>query len=85
MTNRGTSDATAPMSEKETIDTEAQRGLFRWIWRSYMRRHWPTIAVAGVLMSIEGSMLGALSYMMKPMFDQVFIEGDTGAHTESAA
>ncbi|MBY6046398.1 ABC transporter ATP-binding protein/permease [Vannielia litorea] len=32
-----------------------------------------------MLMAIEGSMLGFLSYMMKPMFDSVFIAGESGA------
>lgn len=30
-------------------------------------------------MAIEGSTLGLLAYMLKPMFDQVFVGGDTGA------
>jgi len=30
-------------------------------------------------MSLEGSMLGALSWIMKPMFDTVFIEGNSDA------
>ncbi|NNE80703.1 MAG: ATP-binding cassette domain-containing protein [Silicimonas sp.] len=30
-------------------------------------------------MAIEGSMLGALSYIVQPMFDEVFIAGDRGA------
>jgi len=44
-----------------------------------MRKHWALIAVAGVLMSIEGAMLGVLSYMMKPMFDRVFVGGESDA------
>jgi len=31
------------------------------------------------LMAIEGSMLGFLSWMLQPMFDDVFVEGDTFA------
>ncbi|WP_327795379.1 ABC transporter ATP-binding protein [Harenicola maris] len=44
-----------------------------------MRRHLWLILVAGFFMALEGSMLGLLSYMMKPMFDTVFIEGNSTA------
>ena len=36
------------------------------------------MTVAVFFMLIEGSMLGALSYMMQPMFDNVFVQGDGG-------
>jgi ABC-type multidrug transport system fused ATPase/permease subunit len=55
--------------------------LTRWLWRSYLRRHWPVIAFAVVLMAIEGAMLGMLSYIIRPMFDQVFVAGDRDAIT----
>ena len=32
-----------------------------------------------LLMAIEGSALGLLSYMVKPMFDQIFVAGDVAA------
>ena len=57
----------------------ANRVLIGWIWRDYLKPHWPKIAVALVLMAIEGSMLGALSYIVQPMFDTVFIEGNRSA------
>lgn len=38
-----------------------------------MRRYLPLFCVAFLFMAIEGSMLGALSYMLQPMFDDVFI------------
>ncbi|WP_300437428.1 ABC transporter ATP-binding protein [uncultured Mameliella sp.] len=37
------------------------------------------MALAMVFMSIEGSMFGLLSYMMKPMFDDVFVGGNSDA------
>ena len=52
---------------------------FGWLWRHYLRRYRWIIAVAVVMMAIEGGMLGLLSYLIKPMFDRVFIGGDTGA------
>ena len=50
--------------------------LFKWLWQGYLRKHARLIAVALVFMFIEGSMLGALAYMMQPMFDNVFVGGD---------
>ena len=56
-----------------------EQGLFRWLWHAYMARHIWVILLALLFMTIEGSMLGAMSYIMKPMFDQVFVGGDTDA------
>lgn len=55
------------------------RGLLLWVWRGYLVRHWRLLIVAMVFMALEGSMFGALSYMMKPMFDRVFVGGDGDA------
>ncbi|MGD9916686.1 MAG: ABC transporter ATP-binding protein [Paenirhodobacter sp.] len=54
------------------------RELFGRMWRSYLRRHWPKMAAAMVLMVIEGSTLGALSAMLEPLFDKVFRGGHSG-------
>ncbi len=56
-----------------------QTGLFGWIWRGYLQRYTGLMLLAMVFMSIEGAMFGMLSYMMKPMFDQVFVGGDADA------
>ena len=53
--------------------------LFMWVWRDYIRQHWPWLLVAFALMSIEGGALAALSYMVQPMFDRVFVGGDGDA------
>ncbi|MBM7068276.1 ABC transporter ATP-binding protein [Actibacterium sp. 188UL27-1] len=53
--------------------------LFAWLWTRFLGRHWFMIALATLLMAIEGSMMGLLSYMMKPMFDDVFIGGSRDA------
>ncbi|EAQ04229.1 efflux ABC transporter, transmembrane ATP-binding protein [Pseudooceanicola batsensis HTCC2597] len=59
--------------------TDEGRHLIVWLWTRYLHRYrWPMLA-ALFFMTLEGSMLGALSWMMKPMFDDVFIEGNTGA------
>ncbi|SFC03656.1 ABC transporter ATP-binding protein [Tropicimonas isoalkanivorans] len=71
-----------PLAEIENVDDlgwREQRRLFVWLWRDYMRKHIVPVVVAALLMSIEGSMLGLMSYMMKPMFDDVFVGGNEEA------
>ncbi len=63
----------------EPHDRHSNRELVGWAWRNYLKMHWPKIAAALVLMAIEGSMLGALSYIVQPMFDLVFVAGNRGA------
>ncbi len=53
--------------------------LFRRFWRDYLRPHLGLLALAFVLMAIEGSTLGLLSYMLEPLFDEVFAPGGAGA------
>ena len=64
------------------LDENSSQGgaaLPRWLWRDYFRKHWPWIIVAVLLMAVEGSSLGLMSYMVGPMFDQVFVAGDKAA------
>jgi len=64
----------------DTPETAAgNRVLIGWVWRDYLKQHWRKVAIALGLMAIEGSMLGALSYIIKPMFDTVFIAGNRSA------
>ncbi len=53
--------------------------LLGWLWRGYLHQHTGTMAIAMLFMLIEGSMVGAVSYMMQPMFDEVFVAGNSGA------
>ncbi len=53
--------------------------MFGRLWRGYLQRHLPLLLVAVFFMVIEGSTLGALSYMLQPMFDLVFVEGRESA------
>jgi ABC-type multidrug transport system fused ATPase/permease subunit len=48
---------------------------FARLWREYLGAHLWWIVLAAILMVIEGSTLGLLSYMLQPMFDLVFVEG----------
>lgn len=57
----------------------SSRALLGWLWRTYLRRHLPMLLLATLFMALEGSMLGFLSWMMQPMFDQVFLAGDRSA------
>ncbi|NNE88888.1 MAG: ABC transporter ATP-binding protein [Silicimonas sp.] len=49
------------------------------MWRFYLSPQKGRVFAAFALMAIEGSMLGAVSYLVRPMFDNVFLAGDTGA------
>mgnify|MGYP006400900217 FL=1 len=59
--------------------TDNSRHLFSWLWRNYLWKHRWLLLVALAFMSIEGAMFGLLSYMMKPMFDNVFVGGNADA------
>jgi subfamily B ATP-binding cassette protein MsbA len=67
------------MAEPDTTPNQTSRTLLSWLWRSYLNRHWVMLLIATFFMALEGSMLGFLSWMMKPMFDQVFLAGDQSA------
>ena len=45
--------------------------LLGWLWRDHIRRRWPLLALALLLMAVEGAATGALSYLVRPMFDEV--------------
>ena len=54
-------------------------GLFGRLWRDYLRPYWPRMTLATLLMVIEGSTLAVLSWMLKPLFDRVFVGRETAA------
>ncbi|NEX44723.1 ABC transporter ATP-binding protein [Pseudotabrizicola algicola] len=51
--------------------------LARWFWHSYLRGQSGRLLTAFGIMVIEGSTLGALSYMLQPLFDRVFGSGSS--------
>ncbi len=63
----------------DTPSNTTSRHLLSWLWRSYLAKHLWMLLAAAFFMAIEGSMLGFLSYMMQPMFDQVFLAGNSSA------
>ncbi|MGB1034104.1 MAG: ABC transporter transmembrane domain-containing protein, partial [Primorskyibacter sp.] len=72
-------DDRRPPSRPSSRQKQPQKGLMRWLWRSYLFPHRGWLALAFVFMVLQGSMFGALSYMMKPMFDDVFVMGNRDA------
>lgn len=68
-----------PTPSDPSESSVGNRVLVGWVWRDYLKQHWPKVLFALILMAIEGSMLGVLSYIVEPMFDTVFIAGDRGA------
>ncbi len=59
-----------------TVHKEAPESALRLlgrVWREYLRRHWPWLIMATLLMMLEGSTLGLLSYSLEPMFDRVLV------------
>ncbi|MGD9861761.1 MAG: ABC transporter ATP-binding protein [Pseudodonghicola sp.] len=57
----------------------SSRELMGWLWSSYLRPHVGLLLLALLFMLIEGSTVGAVSYMMQPMFDEIFVKGNSGA------
>ncbi len=53
--------------------------LFSRMWGDYLHPYWARIILALVFLIIEGSTLGVLSWMLKPLFDKVFVGGNTDA------
>ncbi|WP_050930551.1 ABC transporter ATP-binding protein [Aestuariivita boseongensis] len=72
-----TDSSTTPTPGSE--NGASSRVLLAWLWREYLRKHLGLLGIALIFMIIEGSTLGAISYMMQPMFDNVFVERDSGA------
>lgn len=61
--------------------SEPKSNLLIRLWRDHVVQYWPLLIVAFLLMVVEGSSLGAISYLIQPLFDQVFVAGDAGAVT----
>ncbi len=67
------------MTETPENSRYSSRSLMARLWQSYLKPHAWWMVLAFVLMVIEGSTLGILSYMLQPMFDHVFVGGDSAA------
>ncbi len=60
-------------------EPKSARELLGWLWRGYLRHYIGLLGIAVVFMLVEGGTMGALGYMMQPMFDLVFVDGNTDA------
>jgi ABC-type multidrug transport system fused ATPase/permease subunit len=58
---------------------DINRPIFGWVWTGYLRRYRWLLSLAFALMAVEGATLGGLSYLMRPMFDDVFLAADRSA------
>ncbi len=45
--------------------------LLGWLWRDHLAKRWPILALALAFMAVEGAATGGLSYLVRPMFDEV--------------
>ena len=67
------------MTKPPKNDQYTSRALMARLWHGYLKPHIWWMLLAFVLMVMEGSTLGILSYMLQPMFDHVFVGGDVDA------
>ena len=56
-----------------------KKPLLKWFWSLYVREHFALLFIALIFMSVEGSMLGLLSYSIKFLFDNVLVSKDTSS------
>ena len=53
--------------------------LTSWFWDKYFRKYAGILIIGIVFMTLEGGMLGVLSYSIKAMFDDVFVPSNKDA------
>ena len=53
--------------------------LISWFWSHFFRKYLFILIIGIIFMTVEGGMLGLLSYSIKAMFDEVFIPENQGA------
>ncbi len=50
--------------------------IARWLWDEFLRQRIGYCLIAVAFMLVEASMVGAISYLMRPIFDDVLVAGD---------
>jgi len=50
--------------------------MVSWLWKDYLGRHTFRILLATAFVTVQGSLLGLLSYLIGPMFDDVLLTGN---------
>ncbi|MCP5038718.1 MAG: ABC transporter ATP-binding protein [Rhodobacteraceae bacterium] len=68
-----------PVPPRQDEFAHDPKGIMKWLWRDYISRYRLVLGLAILLMAIEGSMLGGISYLIKPMFDDVLSAGNRDA------
>jgi ATP-binding cassette, subfamily B, bacterial MsbA len=63
------------VSDTNPRDQQPAWPLVTRLWRTYLHKHIGWMAVAFILMTIEGASTGLFSYMLKPVFDNIFVAG----------
>ena len=72
--------ATTPPPDRADADPRYRAPrLFARLFRGYLRPHAAGLAAAAVFMALEGAALGAVSWMLQPLFDRIFVAGQTSA------
>ncbi|MGB0960105.1 MAG: ABC transporter ATP-binding protein [Halocynthiibacter sp.] len=66
------------MTQEETPNYTSKT-LFKRLWRDYLHKHRFWVALAFVIMVVDGSTLGFLSYLQQPLFDTAFTSGEQSA------
>ncbi|MBF9044393.1 ATP-binding cassette domain-containing protein [Rhodobacterales bacterium HKCCE4037] len=68
-----------PEAGPRVTDTSVSKGpdvrLWRRLWSEHIRRFWPLLVLAVVLMSVEGAAIGAFAWAVQPLFDTLFSAG----------
>jgi subfamily B ATP-binding cassette protein MsbA len=63
-------------SSRRTAQRLSDRIVARWLWDFFIRNRVGMIGLAVALMVVEALMMGAFSYLVQPMFDDVLVQGD---------
>ncbi|WP_346154942.1 ABC transporter transmembrane domain-containing protein, partial [Streptomyces labedae] len=63
-------------SAKRKLQARNDSIVARWLWDQFVRHRMHFIGLAVLFMVLEALMLGAFSYLVQPMFDDVFIAGE---------
>ncbi|MFV2034232.1 MAG: ABC transporter transmembrane domain-containing protein [Halocynthiibacter sp.] len=67
------------MTNTPPPDAYTSRRLIGRLWRGYLSRHKPWLALSIGLMIIEGGTLALLALLLEPMFDRIFVGGEADA------
>jgi subfamily B ATP-binding cassette protein MsbA len=67
------------------VTLHSARYLLGWLWRDHLRKRWHLLALAMVFMAVEGAATGGLSWLVRPMFDEVHAGASFGVVMRVAA